>query len=840
MKKYLRVLFIEDEEHDRTLVRLLLSKITSSKFHIDCIGAYEAGLEAICRAEYDVAILDYRSGDRAERELLHEVRARGCTTPLILITEQEDRDSRTSAFAAGAAFCINREQLDVAVLESSILRAAGRKRREVDSAEHRDHLEMTERKKAEDELRRTRDQLDREKSLLHAVLSQMPSGVIVAEPGGQIVLSNNLASEILRHPQMTGHRDEYSQYRPFHPDGRTYEPEEYLLTRSLRDGEIITDEEIGIHLPGGSETRTLLASSSPVIDPAGNIIAAVLSFQDITERKQAELGMHRREQEYRALVENSPDVVMRLDRNLRRIFANRALETVTGFPLSRLLGLSIKEPFVPNRDEYISLMEKACERVFSTGNEEAFEYPYPTAAGSRHFYMRVVPEYSREGSIESVLTISRDVTELRLFREELRKARDELELRVLERTAELAEANRAMRLDEARLEALWNLSQMHEVSTREVADFTLRQQIRLTRSNVGAIGFINGEGAVFRLYSCTEGFLGGDVTVERPLSLPVESVPLLQRILREQEPIVVRNLDARDFGALCPPASLMLRQFMCAPLMEEERVLAVAMIGDKDEEYDSSDVRQVTLLLDGMWKLVQRRKAEKALREAGSLAAMGKALSAVAHDLRVPLVAIGGLSRLVRDHLDKGCEDHAKLEIVISEVRRLEMLLKNILDFSRPLELEKSLQDVNLVILESLAVMENEARQRNLRLETRLSDIPPIYFDPARMKQVIINLVINALQASLPGKTVSISTHLRGKNILIDVADCGCGIPVHKRDEIFAPFVSTKKEGTGLGLPISLKIIDAHRGGIQIVDNVTEGTTFRVIFPATTEKHASE
>jgi signal transduction histidine kinase len=129
-------------------------------------------------------------------------------------------------------------------------------------------------------------------------------------------------------------------------------------------------------------------------------------------------------------------------------------------------------------------------------------------------------------------------------------------------------------------------------------------------------------------------------------------------------------------------------------------------------------------------------------------------------------------------------------------------------------------------------MIEDAARERKLSIETHFADLPLVSFDPMRMKQVVMNLVMNAVQASPPGKIISVTTHLKGKRLLIDVSDCGCGIPAQKRHEIFAPFVSTKKEGTGLGLAISKKIIEAHRGRIEILDNAEQGVTIRISLPA--------
>ena len=110
-------------------------------------------------------------------------------------------------------------------------------------------------------------------------------------------------------------------------------------------------------------------------------------------------------------------------------------------------------------------------------------------------------------------------------------------------------------------------------------------------------------------------------------------------------------------------------------------------------------------------------------------------------------------------------------------------------------------------------------------------NLPPVSFDVMRMKQALINLLMNAIQASPEGETVTVSTYQKGSYIGIDLSDNGCGIPHRQREEIFAPFSTTKKEGTGLGLPIAKKIIEAHDGRLEILDNTERGTTFRVLVP---------
>ena len=100
-----------------------------------------------------------------------------------------------------------------------------------------------------------------------------------------------------------------------------------------------------------------------------------------------------------------------------------------------------------------------------------------------------------------------------------------------------------------------------------------------------------------------------------------------------------------------------------------------------------------------------------------------------------------------------------------------------------------------------------------------------------RMKQALINLLMNAIQASPEGETVTVSTYQKSSYVGIDLSDNGCGIPPGQKEKIFAPFCTTKKGGTGLGLPVTKKIIQAHDGRLELLDNAERGITFRILLP---------
>jgi len=232
-------------------------------------------------------------------------------------------------------------------------------------------------------------------------------------------------------------------------------------------------------------------------------------------------------------------------------------------------------------------------------------------------------------------------------------------------------------------------------------------------------------------------------------------------------------------------------------------------------------------------KLRDRERAvQKHLRETERLVAMGKAVSGLAHDLKTPLIAIGGISRLVQKNLGENSPCRGKLDIIVEETQRLERMVKEMLDFSGPLELHRSEEDINKLVSQCLAIISDLAQERKVKVQSQSSlNLPLGSFDPLRMKQVLINLLINAIEASPEGETVMINSYQKRKTLIIDVSDRGRGIAIDKKEEIFFPFFTTKKDGTGLGLPIVKKIVEAHQGYLEVLQNPEKGATFRVMIP---------
>jgi len=232
---------------------------------------------------------------------------------------------------------------------------------------------------------------------------------------------------------------------------------------------------------------------------------------------------------------------------------------------------------------------------------------------------------------------------------------------------------------------------------------------------------------------------------------------------------------------------------------------------------------------------VQRAEKERqALIAAERLSAIGRTVVEVAHDMRAPLVAIGGFTAQVSRSLDDGdSKNREKLDIVGKEAARLDSMVREMLDFGKAIELYPVKTSLNDLLLETVEVARQAATRHEVELQLDLaSNLPGISLDLNRFKQVILNLITNAVQASSKGDKVKVTTGMADRwNVALDVADEGCGIEKTKVNKIFQPFFTTKKEGTGLGLPIVKKIVEAHGGDLHFYPNKGRGVTFRVQLP---------
>lgn len=244
-------------------------------------------------------------------------------------------------------------------------------------------------------------------------------------------------------------------------------------------------------------------------------------------------------------------------------------------------------------------------------------------------------------------------------------------------------------------------------------------------------------------------------------------------------------------------------------------------------------LRDVTKLKKAQ-ELLKSRETDRANRE--KLAAIGQMAAGMAHELRNPLTTIKGFAQLLMPRL-KDQKNREYMGYIVSEIDRTNQLIKDFLAFARPKKPQQEIIHINEILNEIIFMVEGECLRKSVNLVLNLDPtVPRALLDPPQIKQVILNLVHNALQSMShsEGPSLTLSTSfLKERGFLeISVRDSGMGIPPENLAKLGTPFFSTREGGTGLGLSICYRIVENHGGKIKAESEEGKGATFKVYLPA--------
>ncbi|MBK9703141.1 MAG: HAMP domain-containing protein [Betaproteobacteria bacterium] len=245
-------------------------------------------------------------------------------------------------------------------------------------------------------------------------------------------------------------------------------------------------------------------------------------------------------------------------------------------------------------------------------------------------------------------------------------------------------------------------------------------------------------------------------------------------------------------------------------------------------------------------RTLQLRAAEAEAHQSEKLAAVGLLASGVAHEINNPLTGVLTFSHLIRQKMPDGSADAEDMDLVIRETRRCASIVRRLLDFARQKSPEVRFADLNAVILDVARFIERSAHLHNTAMTIDLDPgLPQVWIDEDQIKQVIMNILVNAQHATESGGSIAIRSRRHPTPlspepgaapidmIEVSVVDTGCGIPDDDLQRIFDPFFTSKDvgKGTGLGLSVSHGIVKAHGGTIRVESAVGRGSTFRVYLP---------
>jgi len=232
----------------------------------------------------------------------------------------------------------------------------------------------------------------------------------------------------------------------------------------------------------------------------------------------------------------------------------------------------------------------------------------------------------------------------------------------------------------------------------------------------------------------------------------------------------------------------------------------------------------------------QRDKAEKAARQSERLASVGQMAAGIGHEINNPLMNIMSLASLIEDSIkDKDPQLLSDIQLLKNEGERCAGIVQGILSFARETQPSYRQFDMGILIKDTLHLLHHRFEMQNIQLETNIQNTLLIYGDDKLLQQVLVNILLNAIQASKEGSVITLNAKFEGdgKQVCIEIMDEGTGIATEDLPKIFDPFFTTKEEGkgTGLGLSVSYGIVKHHGGSIQFGNNQTGGTCVNIILP---------
>ena len=296
-----------------------------------------------------------------------------------------------------------------------------------------------------------------------------------------------------------------------------------------------------------------------------------------------------------------------------------------------------------------------------------------------------------------------------------------------------------------------------------------------------------------------------------------------ENLLNEHLPAQVQSLIVR----LDTQRVVTEQEMVCS--LAREREIPLGVSGARIVTEDGRLVGKILIFRD----LREVRRLQEEVKRKEKLAAIGSLAAGVAHEIRNPLSSIKGFATLFKTRFSSESDEHEAAEIMIHEVDRLNRVVTELIEYARPSNIRVRKSDVQELIAHSLSLIRQDAEMADVHVETDIADgISHVALDPDRMQQCLLNIYLNAIQAMPEGGTLQVEVfRADNKRIGLRVSDTGKGIPEDDLAMIFDPYYTTKNRGTGLGLAMVLKIVEAHGGEITVTSREGKGTVFTMLLP---------
>ncbi len=597
MTDSISVLYVDDEPDLLDLGKIFLER--TGDFLVTIATGVDEALSAMEGREFETIISDYQMPGMDGIGFLKQLRTHGDKTPFILFTGRGREEVAIEALNNGADFYLQKggdPKAQFAELANKVRHAVSHRRAE----------------------KQVLDLQQRESEIINflpdATFAIDTSHVVIAWNRAMEQLSGIPASEIIGKGDYAYAIPFYQKNRPmlidFVLDNNPEMQEKYpSLSRHERN---LTAEITRPWVHDGKELFFWI-TACPLYDMNGNIIGAIESLRDITPLKEARELLEDTESRYRITLDASNEGIWDWNIKTGDAFFSPHWFTMLGYEPGEYPSTYKTWELLLHPDDIDNIKNRIQEHISSKEEGYTIEFRMRTKQGGWKWIQargRVI-EWSEDGSPVRMVGTHADISNLKQVEEKLR-------------------------LDESRLEALLNLTQMTDNSMSDITNYALEEAVRLTLSKIGYVAFLSDDETVLNMHAWSNVAMEECQIRDRKILYPLAETGLWGEPVRQRKPVITNDYTAPDplKGGL-PPGHVGLYRHLGVPIFEMNRIVMLVGVANKMGEYGDEDIRQLTLLMNGVWNIIQRKRSDEALlRSNEELSAAYEEISATEEELR--------------------------------------------------------------------------------------------------------------------------------------------------------------------------------------------------------------
>lgn len=828
-----RILIVEDDEGVRASEEKLLSQ---SGFEPSAVADGPAALELLENESFDLVVLDLDLKDGIDGlEVCRRIKGRPqlAWVPIMFVTGHVSSEVVTKVFEAGGdEFLSKPYKPDELIVRARLLIRKGREERWLIERARTLAEKIAERDDELDDLRR----------FAQDIVGSLPSALLVLDAERNILFANAPLLDAVQAERRDVLGKKLSAFvKPQSLDG----PLGRALDAAAQTGQPSRLRRMRDFLVVRSDRVSDLTVTA--IDYAG-VRQVLVVMEDVTDQARADEAVARERGKLNDIVNAMNAALCLIDAGHNILWKNRTF------------GLWFGDTFgQPGLPAFLSKLEREkswMDAVFARGNVEQMAWSTFTVHGHRrHFLNILAPIKPAPGRpVDQALVLTQDVTESETRVEQLSLLRELSEH--LQQTLDAERLNHVI---------LLCVTAGHALGFNRAFLFKRNKDEGILEAQM-AVGPGSREEA-FRIWGeiSSHGHTLHDLLRKLEKPPPKESMPLfplikdLKYAIEDSTEIVpLTALEKKPqviFDAAHDPRvsdhfrrTFGCQEFVAVPMIAKGSVVGVLLADNlySGRALTDDHVKLLTLFASQaamaienadtyaelQMRMSQLRSAQDQIVHSEKLAAVGKMATHVAHEIRNPLSTIGGFARAILKRPDKADRVTRNANVIVEEATRLENMLKGVMDFSRPAL--PVLKQIDLNAVAEKAVRNHEELFRSQRIVADLDldrSLPELALDEGQLLQVLQNLIRNAVDSMGQGGALVVKTERQGDHAVLSVTDTGSGIPSDVQDRVFSPFITTKPEGTGLGLAVTKKIVDDHGGRIDFKSKQGSGTTFFIHLP---------